>query len=344
MRLAGLAAIALLAMAASHASSQPAKPCPGDSVPAGNLSRILRESLDGGTLCVSSRSSISALDNAILQWTEAYDSAMVAFGKRPPEAGTPRAPPAIDNDTDEDGLDDGWETRTFGSLEQEGRDDPDQDGLGNALEFAHGSDPLEADSDRDGVPDGGDADPADPTNAKRLAHPCLEAMEPLDCYAAAWYSYVNQSRPGSRQVPLLSAIYGNIDRLQMDAAAYPTWHELAAIRSHVAELDAGVDSAYRSAAATEFASRERALQDARVDLAQGLVLPALLAAGLSTGFIAIWGAAWKRKMAMWVGYNAQFKSLDPARLGGLLAAGILALGLLVALALGLPDLVAVLLR
>ena len=47
---------------------------------------------------------------------------------------------AID-DSDNDGLDDNWETEQFQSLEQSASDDPDGDGASNAREQALGTDP-----------------------------------------------------------------------------------------------------------------------------------------------------------------------------------------------------------
>ena len=48
-------------------------------------------------------------------------------------------------DTDRDGLDDGWETNHFGSLDPEPQDDPDVDGYNNAREQVMGTDPRAVD-------------------------------------------------------------------------------------------------------------------------------------------------------------------------------------------------------
>lgn len=57
-------------------------------------------------------------------------------------------------DTDADGLPDAWELQQFGSLAPEGSDDPDEDGLSHALEYASGTDPRAAgDADDDGLGD-----------------------------------------------------------------------------------------------------------------------------------------------------------------------------------------------
>lgn len=61
---------------------------------------------------------------------------------------------AIGEDTDSDGLADGWERYYFGGLAQNGADDPDGDGLTNATEFSILSDPQNPDTDGDGMGDG----------------------------------------------------------------------------------------------------------------------------------------------------------------------------------------------
>ena len=58
-------------------------------------------------------------------------------------------------DTDEDGLADWWETMHFGGLTgQTGQDDPDEDGLANCDELSNATDPQDADTDDDTLPDG----------------------------------------------------------------------------------------------------------------------------------------------------------------------------------------------
>jgi hypothetical protein len=49
------------------------------------------------------------------------------------------------NDADHDGLDDGWEIRSFGSLSQGSKDDPDRDGYINVREQLLGTDPTKSD-------------------------------------------------------------------------------------------------------------------------------------------------------------------------------------------------------
>jgi hypothetical protein len=57
-------------------------------------------------------------------------------------------------DTDADGLPDAWETQYFPNLAQGAGDDPDNDGLTNAQEFARGTQPNDNDSDDDLLLDG----------------------------------------------------------------------------------------------------------------------------------------------------------------------------------------------
>ena len=49
-------------------------------------------------------------------------------------------------DTDNDGLDDGWETHYFGNLNEGPNDDPDGDGYSNLQEFERNSDPTDSNS------------------------------------------------------------------------------------------------------------------------------------------------------------------------------------------------------
>jgi hypothetical protein len=52
----------------------------------------------------------------------------------------------VPDDTDGDGLADGWEVENFGSLDQSGDDDPDRDGESNAEEQAARTDPNDSQS------------------------------------------------------------------------------------------------------------------------------------------------------------------------------------------------------
>ena len=61
----------------------------------------------------------------------------------------------FDNDTDNDGLPDGWEIRHgLNPTIDDSLDDPDLDGLANYLEFEYDTDPFDSDSDDDSFSDG----------------------------------------------------------------------------------------------------------------------------------------------------------------------------------------------
>lgn len=66
-----------------------------------------------------------------------------------------------ETDTDQDGLDDAWEMETFGSLDHRGSDDEDRDGLSTVQEAWLGTEPLNSDTDGDGIWDAVDPDPLD---------------------------------------------------------------------------------------------------------------------------------------------------------------------------------------
>ncbi|MDB4491773.1 hypothetical protein N9260_02010 [bacterium] len=59
-----------------------------------------------------------------------------------------------DPDSDDDGLEDLWETLQFGNLDQTADGDPDEDTLTNLEEFEAGTRPTSSDTDRDGLADG----------------------------------------------------------------------------------------------------------------------------------------------------------------------------------------------
>jgi hypothetical protein len=65
-------------------------------------------------------------------------------------------------DTPVDGLPDGWERQWFGTTTRDGNGDFDSDGWLDSEEFVDGTDPTEADTDRDGVIDASDTAPLDP--------------------------------------------------------------------------------------------------------------------------------------------------------------------------------------
>jgi hypothetical protein len=63
-------------------------------------------------------------------------------------------PGPIEGDLDADGLPDDWELDHFGNLAQTGTGDPDGDGLENLDELEQETDPLDPDTDADGLTDG----------------------------------------------------------------------------------------------------------------------------------------------------------------------------------------------
>ncbi|MFQ5909524.1 MAG: hypothetical protein ACE5IJ_02245, partial [Thermoplasmata archaeon] len=81
--------------------------------------------------------------------------------------------PGEPEDSDGDGLPDDWEEGNFGDLGQGADDDPDEDGLTNSQEYALDADPLNEDTDGDGIRDGDDANPriADETGGDLFAEP-----------------------------------------------------------------------------------------------------------------------------------------------------------------------------
>jgi hypothetical protein len=65
----------------------------------------------------------------------------------------PPSPGVSNTDSDGDGLPDWWEARYFPSANPGPADDPDRDGLNNKKEYQSGTNPLESDSDEDGLSD-----------------------------------------------------------------------------------------------------------------------------------------------------------------------------------------------
>jgi hypothetical protein len=76
----------------------------------------------------------------------------------------------ITDDADHDGLSDKWEIEKFGSITTyDGNDDPDSDGVNNALELSALTNPMLADTDGDGVNDLAELQAgSDPLNASDL--------------------------------------------------------------------------------------------------------------------------------------------------------------------------------
>ena len=75
-------------------------------------------------------------------------------------------------DTDGDGMPDGWEVlhglNPFDP--SDAHEDPDGDGLTNLEEYLAGTDPTNPDTDGDGILDGYDPNPLDPTDNRPVAH------------------------------------------------------------------------------------------------------------------------------------------------------------------------------
>jgi len=70
-------------------------------------------------------------------------------------------------DSDNDGLLDSWEQEKFGNLDQIGTNDTDNDGLTNSEEYQAGTDPMDPDTDDDGIKDGSDPDPLTPAPTEK---------------------------------------------------------------------------------------------------------------------------------------------------------------------------------
>ena len=68
----------------------------------------------------------------------------------------------LDMDSDSDGIPDRWERKYFGDVRQTADGDFDGDGLSNIKECRLGTNPVNPDTDGDGIPDGIDADPLQP--------------------------------------------------------------------------------------------------------------------------------------------------------------------------------------
>ncbi len=71
------------------------------------------------------------------------------------------------DDIDLDGLPDDWEMMKLGDLSMDGSDDPDHDGLTNLQEYNLRTDPLDDDTDGDGIGDRDDPNPLVPKPAEK---------------------------------------------------------------------------------------------------------------------------------------------------------------------------------
>ena len=67
-----------------------------------------------------------------------------------------------EGDLDNDGLQDEWEEENFGDLDEDGIGDPDEDGFLNIQEEDAGTDPMNSDTDGDGLVDGLEPEPLIP--------------------------------------------------------------------------------------------------------------------------------------------------------------------------------------
>lgn len=72
----------------------------------------------------------------------------------------------LDMDFDQDGMPDWWERKYFGDISQPADSDFDSDGLNNIMEYRAGADPANPDTDGDGMPDGIDDDPLQPSSSR----------------------------------------------------------------------------------------------------------------------------------------------------------------------------------
>jgi hypothetical protein len=95
----------------------------------------------------------------------------------------PNQPPQVDSD--EDGLDDNWETENFGNLTPEPDDDMDGDGIPNSQEQQDGTDPNEPDEDPE--------NPLPPIASYGLIHwqPVNHELSDSDALYATWQVFVN---------------------------------------------------------------------------------------------------------------------------------------------------------
>jgi hypothetical protein len=86
------------------------------------------------------------------------------------------------NDIDGDGLPDAWEIANFGNITaQNGKGDPDGDGVDNLHEYLAGTNPTKADTDGDGIDDRTElvmgTNPLDPASVPNLSMKVYHAAE-----------------------------------------------------------------------------------------------------------------------------------------------------------------------
>ena len=125
-------------------------------------------------------------------------------------------------DTDGNGLPDGWEWKSFGSLGNLPGADPDGDGLVNIDEYAYGTDPQNDDTDHDGMMDGDEVDAgfspivADPP-------PVLDIVrDSKGYYKIIWNTRYSQGYQPKYTDDLGGNVWSNLTKKPMyDYSAYP---------------------------------------------------------------------------------------------------------------------------
>lgn len=132
------------------------------------------------------------------------------------EAGTdplnPLSHPGSHDDLDGNGLPDAWERRHFGRIGTDPSADPDSDGLSNAEEYAEGTNPVEYDTDGDGMGDG---------NELYYGHDPLVPHEPPLAFTAV------EPQPDGSVLLRWSTMYGLGYLPQFkDAIDVPVWSNL----------------------------------------------------------------------------------------------------------------------
>jgi hypothetical protein len=119
-------------------------------------------------------------------------------------------------DDDGDGLPDAWEYEQLGGLDGTAGGDPDGDGLSNVAELQLGTDPLDPDTDGDGIVDGMDARVGDPLSfADYGSLPFSDDFEsytpPLDIDGTnGWEAW-----PGATALVQTQTVYAGVNALEL---------------------------------------------------------------------------------------------------------------------------------